>query len=129
MHESQHWDGSDTGKHGSEGESELSLLPEQKPKLPWRTSLEKPVKSLKQNQGILEEKYYNCKSPVTSQSRAKVLHEIPHRFLVLISCFVSMVINMCSVLWTNTWSLRFTAGLKKNLRVPPQAFLRVSQVA
>lgn len=48
-----------------------------------------------------------------TQSRAKVLHEIPCRFLVLISCFVSMVISMCSVLWTNTWSLSFTAGLKK----------------
>jgi len=38
------------------GESELlSLLPEQKPELPWHTLLEKPVKSLKQNQGILEQ--------------------------------------------------------------------------
>ena len=56
MHKPQHWDGSDKGKHGSEGESELlSLLPEQKTELCWHTSLEKPVKSSKQNQGILEE--------------------------------------------------------------------------
>lgn len=33
----------------------FSLLPEQKPELPWHASLEKPVKGLKQNQGILEE--------------------------------------------------------------------------
>lgn len=40
MQKPQHWDGSDKGKHGSEGESELlSLLPEQKPELPWHTHL------------------------------------------------------------------------------------------
>lgn len=55
MYKPQHWDGPDKGKHGSEGESELlSLLPEHKPELPWQTSPEKPVKGLKQNQGILE---------------------------------------------------------------------------
>lgn len=56
MHTSGHWDRGDEGKHGSEGQRELlTLSPEQKPELPWHTSLEKPVRSLKQNQRILEE--------------------------------------------------------------------------
>lgn len=46
MQKPQHWDGSDKGKHGSEGESELlSLLPEQKPELPWHTHLKNQLRA------------------------------------------------------------------------------------